>query len=197
MPVSMDQIKQLRDKTNAGFMDCKKALEDTKGDLEQAVQELRKRGLVVAAKRGGKTAKEGLVTSYIHHGGKVGVLLEVNCETDFVARNEKFQEFVKDVAMQIAAANPQYLSQEDVPPAAIEREKEVFKAQAGDKPAAVLEKMMTGKLNKFYQESCLLEQPFVKDDKIFIKDYLAQIMGQIGENIVIRRFVRYQLGEEK
>jgi len=197
MPVSMDQIKQLRDKTNAGFMDCKQALEDTKGDIDQAVQELRKKGLVVAAKRGGRAAKEGLVSAYIHHGGKVGVLLEVNCETDFVARNEKFQEFVKDVAMQIAAANPQYLAKEDVPAEAIEREKEVFKAQAGDKPAAVLEKMMVGKLNKFYQETCLLQQLFVKDDKRTIQDYLTEITGQIGENIVIRRFARYQLGEEK
>ena len=196
MTVTTEQIKTLREKTNAGFMDCKKALQETGGDVEKAVAELRKKGLAVVAKRAGRTAKEGCVESYIHLGGKIGVLVEVNCETDFVARNEQFKEFVKDLAMQIAAASPQYLNIEEVPREIIEKEKEIFKAQAGDKPANVLEKMMEGKINKFYQEICLLEQPYVKDDKIKIKDYLNSVIAKIGENIVIRRFTRYQLGEE-
>ncbi|MBU4305628.1 MAG: translation elongation factor Ts [Candidatus Omnitrophica bacterium] len=196
MTVTTEQIKTLREKTNAGFMDCKKALQETGGDIEKAVAELRKKGLAVVAKRAGRTAKEGCVESYIHLGGKIGVLIEVNCETDFVARNEQFKEFVKDLAMQIAAASPQYLSSDEVPQETIEKEKEIFKAQAGDKPAHVLEKMMEGKINKFYQDICLLEQPYVKDDKIKIKDYLNSVIAKIGENIVIRRFTRYQLGEE-
>jgi len=196
MIVSADQIKQLREKTNAGFMDCKKALMESGGDIEKAIAELRKKGLAVAAKRAGCSAKEGLVQSYIHLGGKIGVLLEVNCETDFVARNEQFQEFVKNVAMQIAAASPLYLKPEDVPGDVIEKEKEIIASQAKGKPANVIEKMVAGKLNKFFQEVCLLEQLYVKDDKMKIKDYLNSLIGKIGENIVIRRFVRYQLGEE-
>jgi len=196
MIVSADQIKQLREKTNAGFMDCKKALMESGGDIEKAIAELRKKGLAVAAKRAGRSAKEGLVQSYIHLGGKIGVLLEVNCETDFVARNEQFQEFVKNVAMQIAAASPLYLKPEDVPGDVIEKEKEIIASQAKGKPANVIEKMVAGKLNKFFQEVCLLEQLYVKDDKMKIKDYLNSLIGKIGENIVIRRFVRYQLGEE-
>ena len=166
MTVPIDQIKLLREKTNAGFMDCKKALIETKGDIEKAISELRKKGLAVAAKRAGRSTKEGLVESYIHMNGKIGVLLEVNCETDFVARNDDFKQFVKDVAMQIAASNPQYLSSEEVPQEIIDKEKEIIESQAGKKPPQVLEKMVTGKINKFYQEVCLLDQPFVKDDKI-------------------------------
>ncbi|MDD5746345.1 MAG: translation elongation factor Ts [Candidatus Omnitrophica bacterium] len=196
MSVTNEQIKLLREKTNAGFMDCKKVLTETNGDMEKAVAELRKKGLAVAAKRAGKSTKEGCVESYIHLGGKIGVLVEINCETDFVARNEQFKAFVKDIAMQIAAANPLYLNPEDVPPTLVNKEKEIFAAQAGDKPANVLEKMLAGKLNKFYQEVCLMEQPYVKDDKITIKDYLNAVIAKIGENIVIRRFVRFQLGEE-
>jgi elongation factor Ts len=196
MTVSTEQIKLLREKTNAGFMDCKNVLMETGGDMEKAIAELRKKGLAIAAKRSGRSAKEGLVESYIHLGGKIGVLVEVNCETDFVAKNEQFKEFVKDIAMQIAAASPLYLVPEEVPPAMIEREKEIFTSQAGDKPANVIEKMLAGKLNKFFQEVCLLEQPYVKDDKITIKDYLNAVIAKIGENIVIRRFVRFQLGEE-
>ncbi len=177
-------------------MDCKKALIETGGDIEKAVAELRKKGLAIAAKRSGRTTKEGKVDSYIHLGGKIGVLVEVNCETDFVARNEQFKEFVKDISMQIAAANPQYLNIEDVPQDLVQKEKDIFKSQAGDKPEYVVEKMLTGKLSKFYQDVCLMEQPFIKDDKITIKDYLNTIMAKIGENIVIRRFTRYQLGEE-
>ncbi|MBU0635039.1 MAG: translation elongation factor Ts [Candidatus Omnitrophica bacterium] len=196
MTVQIDKVKLLREKTSAGFIDCKNALIKTNGDIEKAVEELRKKGLAVAAKRSGKVAKEGCVASYIHLGGKIGVLLEVNCETDFVAKNEQFQQFVKDVAMQVAASNPQYLKIEDVPEEVKNKEKEILAAQSPDKPPQILEKMLSGKLNKFYQEVCLLEQPFIKDDKIKIKDYLNSIIGKIGENIMIRRFTRYQLGEE-
>ncbi|MBI4844931.1 MAG: translation elongation factor Ts [Candidatus Omnitrophica bacterium] len=196
MTISTEQIKLLREKTNAGFMDCKKVLMETGGDIEKAISELRKKGLAIAAKRSGRTAKEGLVESYVHLGGKLGVLLEVNCETDFVARNEQFKEFVKDLAMQVAATNPQYISPEDVPQELVEKEKEIFKSQVQDKPAAILEKMLVGKLNKYYQEICLLEQQFIKDDKIKVKDYLNSVIVKIGENIVVRRFVRFQLGEE-
>ncbi|MFH1459341.1 MAG: translation elongation factor Ts [Candidatus Omnitrophota bacterium] len=196
MAVSTEQIKLLREKTGAGFMDCKKVLSETGGDIEKAIAELRKKGLAVAAKRSGRTAKEGLVESYIHMGGKIGVMVEINCETDFVARNEDFKQFVKDVAMHIAAANPTYLNSDEVPEEIIEREKDIIKSQAGNKPANVVEKMIAGKLNKFYQEVCLLDQPFVKDDKISIKDYLNSVIAKIGENILIRRFARFQLGEE-
>ena len=196
MTVTTEQIKKLRDKTNAGFMDCKKALEDTGGDIEKAIAELRKKGIAVAAKRAGKSAKEGLIDAYIHLGGKIGVMVEVNSETDFVARNEMFKQFVKDVAMQIAAANPQYISPEDVPQSVLDGEKDIIASQAKGKPANVIEKMVAGKISKFYEEVCLLEQPFVKDDKLKVKDYLNDIIAKIGENISIRRFVRYQLGEE-
>jgi len=192
----MDQIKLLREKTNAGFMDCKNALLEVKGNIDKAIEVLRKRGLVIAAKKSSRAAKEGCIESYIHLGGKIGVLVEINCETDFVARNEQFRQFVKDIAMQIAATNPRFLKVEDVPPEVTEKEKEILKSQAGNKPQAILEKMISGKLNKFYQEVCLLEQPFIKDEKIKIKDYLTSVIAKIGENIVIRRFTRYQLGEE-
>ncbi len=196
MTVSMEQVKLLREKTNAGFMDCKAALIETSGDIEKAIDVLRKKGLAIAAKKSSRAAKDGCIESYIHLGGKMGVLLEINCETDFVAKNDQFKQFVKDVAMQIAAANPQYLKIEDVPQDVIARENEIFKSQAGDKPAHIVEKMLKGKLNKFYQEVCLLEQVFIKDDKTKIKDYLASIIAKVGENIIIRRFTRYQLGEE-
>ena len=196
MTVSADQIKTLRDKTNAGFMDCKKALVESNGDMDKAIEGLRKRGVAVAAKKSSRTANQGLIESYIHLGGKIGVLLEVNCETDFVARNEMFQQFVRDVAMQVAAANPTYLNSEDVPAEIVEKEKEILASQAGDKPAHILEKMLDGKIKKYYSQVCLLEQAYVKDDKIKIKDYLTTVIGKIGENIVIRRFVRFQLGEE-
>ncbi len=196
MAVTTEQIKQLREQTSAGFMDCKNVLIKTNGNIDEAVSELRKKGLAVAAKRADKAAKEGLVESYIHLGGKIGVLVEINCETDFVARNEQFQQFVKDVAMHIAAASPQFLNKEDVPQQLLDKEKEIIISQAGDKPANVVEKMVAGKINKFYQEVCLLEQAFVKDDKLKIKDYLNSIIAKIGENIRIRRFTRYQIGEE-
>ncbi|MBU1087037.1 MAG: translation elongation factor Ts [Candidatus Omnitrophica bacterium] len=196
MAVTTEQIKLLREQTNAGFMDCKNVLVKTNGNIDEAVAELRKKGLAVAAKRADKAAKEGIIESYIHLGGKIGVLVEINCETDFVARNAQFQQFVKDVAMHIAAASPQFLNKEDVPQALLDKEKEIISSQAGDKPANVVEKMLEGKINKFYQEVCLLEQTFVKDDKLKIKDYLNSIIAKIGENIRIRRFARYQIGEE-
>lgn len=196
MSVSMEQIKVLRERTNSGFLDCKQALIETSGDLEKAVDVLRKKGLVIAAKKTGRTTKEGCVGAYIHLNGKIGVLVEINCETDFVARNELFCQFVKDIAMQIAASSPHYLKTEDVPTEAIEREKDIFKSQAAGKPEHVIEKMLQGKLAKFYEEVCLLEQPFIRDDKIKIKDYLTSVIAKTGENIIIKRFTRFQLGEE-
>lgn len=196
MAVTTEQIKLLREQTNAGFMDCKNVLLKTNGNMEEAVSELRKKGLAVAAKRADKAAKEGIIESYIHLGGKIGVLVEINCETDFVARNEQFQQFIRDVAMQIAATSPLFLNKEDVPAALLAKEREIISSQAGDKPANVVEKMVDGKINKFYQEVCLLEQTYIKDDKLKIKDCLNSLIAKMGENIRIRRFTRYQIGEE-
>lgn len=192
----MDAIKKLRDKTSAGVVDCKKALKDAGGDMEKAIEILRKQGAVMASKKAGRAAKEGRVESYIHLGGKIGVLVEVNCESDFVARNDDFKAFVKDIAMQIAASSPLYLSREDVPADAIKKETEIIKAQIKDKPAAAVEKITEGKLNKFYEDICLMEQPFIKDTNLKVKDVLTSMIAKIGENIVIKRFVRYLLGEE-
>ncbi|MBU1912910.1 MAG: translation elongation factor Ts [Candidatus Omnitrophica bacterium] len=196
MAIATDLIKKLREKTNAPMMDCKKALEESNGDLETAVDILRKRGQIVALKKAGRCAKEGVIGSYIHSNSKLGVLLEVNCETDFVARNEDFKQFVKDVAMHIAATSPSYISREEVPSHILEKEKSVLKETVKNKPENVLEKIVQGKLEKFYSEVCLLDQPFVKDDKKTIKDYLNELIGKIGENIVIRRYVRFQVGED-
>ncbi len=196
MAVSVDLIKQLREKTNAPMMDCKKALTEANGDLKTAMEILKKRGQIVALKKAGRTAKEGVIEAYIHSNSKIGVLLEVNCETDFVARNEDFRRFVKDLCMQIAASSPVYVSREEVPKAIIEREKDIFKEQTKGKPKNVIEKIVNGKLEKFYSEICLMDQAFIKDDKLSIKDYLTNIIGKIGENIVIRRFVRFQVGED-
>ena len=196
MAIATDLIKKLREKTNAPMMDCKKALEESNGDLETAVDVLRKRGQIVALKKAGRCAKEGVTGAYIHSNSKLGVLLEVNCETDFVARNEDFKQFVKDVAMHIAATSPSYISREEVPSHILEREKSVLKETVKNKPENVLEKIVQGKLEKFYSEVCLLDQPFVKDDKKTIKDYLNELIGKIGENIVIRRYVRFQVGED-
>ncbi len=197
----IDVIKQLREKTGAGMMACKNALKEASGDVKKALEILRKKGLSMAQKRLTRTAKEGLVQSYVHTGGKIGVLVEVNCETDFVARNEEFKSFAKDIAMQIAAAHPIYIRREDVPEDVINKEKEIVTAQisiAGgkEKPPQVIEKIVTGKLDKFYEESCLLEQPFIKDQNIRIKDLLTDLVAKIGENISIRRFMRYQVGQE-
>ncbi|MEI6862974.1 MAG: translation elongation factor Ts [Candidatus Omnitrophota bacterium] len=194
--MSTDAIKKLRDKTNAGIVACQKALKESGGDVDKAVEILRKQGVALASKKAGRTAKEGRVESYIHQGGKIGVLVEINCESDFVARNDDFKTFVKDVAMQIAATNPMYVKREDVPATALAKETEIIKAQLVGKPAASVEKIIEGKLNKFYEDACLMEQPFVKDPSLKIKDILTSMIGKIGENIVIRRFVRFQTGEE-
>jgi len=197
MVVSTDLIRTLREKTNAPMMDCKKALVEANGDIKTAIEILKKRGQIVALKKAGRTAKEGIVESYIHSNNKIGVLLEVNCETDFVGRNEDFRRFVKDVCMQVAASAPSYVSREEVPKATTQREKEILKEQVkGKKPENVIEKIINGKIEKFYSEVCLLDQPFIKDDKLTIKDYLNTLIGKIGENIVIRRFVRFQVGED-
>jgi elongation factor Ts len=190
-------VKDLREKTGAGMMDCKTALTESAGDEEKAVEILRKKGLSRAAKRAGRAAKEGMVGSYIHMGGKIGVLVEVNCESDFVARTDDFVAFVKDVAMQVAASSPQYLASEDVPEEVLAKEREIYRAQVADskKPENVIEKIVEGKLKKFYTEVCLLDQPFVKNPDISVNEYLTSMIGKIGENMVIRRFVRFQLGE--
>lgn len=198
MEINAQTVKELRDKTGAGMMDCKGALTEAGGDIEKAIEFLRKKGLSRAAKRAGRTANEGAVGSYIHMGGKIGVMVEVNCESDFVAKNEDFQSFVKDIAMHIAASSPLYLIEEDVPEDVLEKEKDIYRAQAKDsgKPEKVIDKIVEGKLKKFYTEVCLLDQPYVKDTDITVSDYIKNIISKIGENIVIRRFVRFQLGED-
>jgi len=196
MAINTDLIKKLREKTNAPMVSCKKALTEANGDLTIAVDLLKKRGQIVALKKAGRIAKEGLIGSYVHSNSKIGVLLETNCETDFVARNEEFKQFVKDVCMQIAASSPAYVSREEVPKSMIEKEKGIFKDQVKGKPKKVVDKIIQGKLDKFYSEICLLDQPFIKDQDISIKECLATLIGKIGENIIIRRFVRFQLGED-
>lgn len=197
MQIDMELLKQLRDKTNAGVVDCKQALTESKGDVQTAIEILRKKGLSLAAKKSSRATKEGAVDSYIHMAGKIGVLVEVNCETDFVARNEIFRSFVKDIAMQVAASVPKYVKREDVPKDLVDKEKEIITSQIGDKkPKEVIEKIVTGKLDKFYSDICLLEQPFIKDDKIKVNDYLTATIAKTGENMTIRRFARFQLGEE-
>jgi elongation factor Ts len=195
--ISAAMVKQLREKTGAGMMDCKNALSEVEGDVEKAIELLRKKGLATAQKRAGRALSEGMIQSYIHMTGKLGVLVEVNCETDFVAKNEDFQEFTKNIAMHIAATNPLGISPEDISQEIIEKEKEIYRAQALDmgKPENVVDKIVEGKLNKFYEESCLLEQPYVRDTDISIADLLNQMIAKIGENISIKRFVRYQIGE--
>lgn len=198
MQITSEAVKKLRDKTGVGMMDCKKALEETGGDFDRAVEILRKKGIEVAGKRSARTAGQGVVASYIHMGGKIGVLVEVNCESDFVARSDNFNSFVKDIAMQIAAASPDWVSREEVPARVLEKEREILKEQAlkTGKPEKVVEKIVEGKLAKFYSERCLLDQPFVKDQDRTIKQLLDELMAKTGEKCVIRRFVRYQMGEE-
>jgi elongation factor Ts len=195
--VSANMVKDLREKTGAGMMDCKKALAETGGDFQKALDYLRQKGLATAAKRAGRIASEGRVGSYIHAGGKIGVMVEVNCETDFVAKTDDFQAFAKDMAMQIAASNPSYVRREEVTPEVLEREKEIYRAQARDakKPEKVMDKIVEGKLEKFYSEVCLLEQAFVKDPDVTVQDLLNGLIGKLGEKIEIRRFTRYQVGE--
>jgi len=198
LQITPDMVKQLREKTNAGIMDCKAALQETKGDMQKAVDYLRQKGLVVAQKRAGRAITEGQIQSYIHAGGKIGVLVEVNCETDFSAKSAPFSEFVKNLAMHIAASSPLAIRREDLRPEAIERERQIYRAQALDsgKPEKIVDKIVEGKLNKFYSEVCLLEQAYVRDTDITIEDLLNQLRMQTGENVQIRRFVRFQLGEE-
>jgi len=195
--VSASMVKDLREKTGAGMMDCKKALSETGGDFQKAVDYLRQKGLATAAKRAGRIASEGRIGSYIHAGGKIGVMVEVNCETDFVAKTDDFQVFAKDLAMHIAASNPSYVRREEVPREVLEREKEIYRAQARDakKPEKIMDKIVDGKLEKFYGEVCLLEQPFVKDPDITIQDLLNGFIGKVGEKVEIRRFTRFQVGE--
>jgi elongation factor Ts len=197
--ITSEMIKDLREKTLAGMLDCKKALVECNGDMEKAVEYLRKKGLASANKKMGRAAKEGIVTSYIHTNSKIGVLLELNCETDFVARNNEFQDLAKDLCMQVAAANPAYVNPEDVPEDVLAKEKDIFMAQLKEtskgKPEDVLEKIVEGKIKKFYSEVCLLEQEFIKDQKIIIKDMIKNKIATIGENISVGRFVRFQIGK--
>jgi elongation factor Ts len=197
MSVTAAMVKELREKTAAGMLDCKKALEEANGDLEKASDILREKGLAAASKKSGRIATEGAVESYIHAGGKIGVLVEVNCETDFVGKTEKFREFVRDIAMQVAAANPRYIRREEVPAEELEKEKEILRAQALNegKPEKIVEKMVEGRISKFYEEYCLLEQSYIKDPDKTIDQLLNEKVSQIGENISIRRFVRFELGE--
>src|SRR3989449_11101828 len=195
--ISASQVKELREKTGAPMMDCKQALTESKGDLDQAVILLRKRGVSVAAKKATRVTSEGSVASYIHAGGKIGVLLEVNCESDFVARTEDFKELVHDIAMHIAASDPKFIRKEDVTPEAYEREKDIYRAQAAatGKPPQVVEKIVEGKMSKFYEEVCLYEQPFIKDQTVSIAQLIATKIGKLGENIAVRRFSRFKVGE--
>jgi len=195
--ITAQMVKELRDSTGAPFIDCKKALEEVSGDLDKALDILKIKGVAKASKKVGRETPEGIVTSYIHAGGKIGVMVEVNCETDFVAKNEEFQAFAREVAMQIAAANPKYISKEEIPEAELEREKEVMKAQVieSGKPANIAEKIVEGKIEKFFEEVCLLNQTHIRDSKVKIDDLLQALIAKIGENIKVRRFTRFQLGE--
>jgi elongation factor Ts len=197
MEITAEMVRSLRERSGAGIMECKSALGEAKGDPEQALQVLRKRGLAGAAKRSGRTTSEGIVSCYIHPGGRVGVMLEVNCETDFVARTAEFQEVVKNLAMHIAASQPRYASREEVPEAVLASEREIYTAQArsSGRPDAALPKIVEGKVGKFFQESCLMEQPYVRDPNQTVKDYVTGIAAKTGENIRVRRFTRYALGE--
>jgi len=197
MEITAKMVKELRDKTGAGMMDCKSALTDAKGDMDRAVEILRKKGIAKAEKKSSREVKDGLIHAYIHPGGKLGVLVEVNCETDFVAKNEAFQEFVHNLSMHIAASNPLGIERENLPAEIVEKEMRLYKEQAAEsgKPEHIAEKIATGKLEKFYSESVLLEQPYIRDPEKSVKDYLTEVIAKIGENISIRRFVRYQIGD--
>ena len=190
-------VKELREKTGAGILDCQKALQECGDDIAKAIDYLRQKGLAAAQKKSGRETNQGLIHSYIHMGGKIGVLIEVNCETDFVARNEEFKGFVNDLALQVAAAKPLYVKREDIPKEVVDKERAIYEAQAKEmgKPPAAWPKIVEGKLDKYYQESCLMEQAFIKDPAVMVKDLLAQKIAKIGENMNIRRFTRYQLGE--
>jgi elongation factor Ts len=197
MDINANVVRELREKTGAGVMDCKKALAEASGDLDKAIVWLRERGIAQAAKRAGKLASEGSIGSYIHAGGKLGVLVEVNCESDFVAKTPEFQTLVKEIAMQVAAANPRCVSREDVPAEVIEQERQIYATQSADKPEGVVKKIVEGKLEKFYRDICLNEQAWVRDPNRTITDLLGEYVAKLGEKIEIRRFVRFQLGESR
>jgi len=198
MSISAADVKRLREQTGSGFMDCKKALQEANGDLEEAKAVLRKKGVAVAAKRADRAASEGAVTAYIHGGGRIGVLVEVNCETDFVARTDNFQELCKNVAMQIAASQPRWVSRDDVPEEALERERSILieQAKGEGKPDHIAEKMVEGRMKKFYTDFCLLDQPYIRDESMIVQDVITDFAGQVGEKVAVRRFTRYALGEE-
>lgn len=195
--ITPQMVKEVRERTGAGMMDCKKALTEKNGDMEKAIEYLREKGLAAAAKKAGRIAAEGTVESYIHGGGRIGVLVEVNCETDFVAKTADFRELVKDIAMQIAASRPEYVAKEDVPTEILEKERQIYKSQAINegKPERIAEKMVEGRIEKLYKEICLLEQPFIKDPDITVSKLIMEKIAKIGENIRVRRFARYELGE--
>ena len=197
MAISVDNIKELREMTSCGVIECKKALEEAGGDFNKAKEVLQKRGLEMAAKKGSRLAKEGRVEAYVHLGNKIGVLLEVNCETDFVAKNDDFREFAKNIAMHITATNPVGITPEDVPEETVNREKAIYRAQALEtgKPENIIDKIAEGKLQKFYKDNCLIHQPYIKDPNVIISDLLNSLIAKIGENITIKRFVRFQVGE--
>ncbi len=197
MEVTAKMVKELRDKTGVGMMDCKAALKECEGDFEKSIDYLRKKGIASAAKKSSRAAKDGRVGSYIHMGGKIGVLLEINCETDFVAKTDEFQDLLKNLTMHIAAANPDYVRREEVPEDLLERERTIYldQAKASGKPEKILDKIVEGKLNKFYQMICLLEQQYVKDTNMTVEEYVKAAIGKLGENIIVKRFTRYVLGE--
>jgi len=197
MEISIELVRDLRQRTGAGVIDCKAALQEVKGDVDAAIEYLRRKGLATAAKKAGRIATDGMVSSYIHAGGKMGVLVEINCETDFVAKTEDFQSFVKNIAMHIAATNPQYIRREEIPTEVLESEKRIYRSQAVDsgKPEKVIDKIVQGKIERFYSEVCLLEQTYFKDSDLTVKEVLDGMIAKVGENINIRRFARFQLGE--
>ena len=195
--ISASMVKELRERTGAGMMDCKRALTDAQGDIEKAIELLRERGLAAAAKKAGRIASEGAVGSYIHMGGRIGVLVEINCETDFVSKTDQFQQLVRDVAMQIAAANPLYVSREEVPQAELDKEREILRQQALNegKPEKIVDKMVDGRIEKYYKQNCLMDQEYIKDTDKTVSQIITEAVSTIGENISVRRFVRYEMGE--
>jgi elongation factor Ts len=199
MSFDANTVKELRERTGAGIMNCKKALLETEGNMEKAIEYLRQKGLAAAAKKSQRVAREGVVDAYVHAGGRIGVLVELNCETDFVGRTDEFKELAHELAMQVAALNPLYVSREDVPEDAVEKEREILKAQAKEegKPDKILDKIVDGRISKFFESTCLLEQPYIRDQSIKIQDLINQAIAKVGENIVVRRFVRFEVGEEK
>lgn len=197
MAITSEMVKELRQATGAGVLNCKKALEASNGDLDKAVEYLREKGLAAAAKRAGRAASDGVIGVYVHHGSRIAAMVELNCETDFVARTKEFQALAHDLAMQVAATQPQYITRENVPPEVIETEKQIYRAQMANqnKPEHILDRIIEGKLEKLYQGDCLLEQPFIKDEDLTVDDLIKNAIARIGENIVLRRFVRYEIGE--